>query len=332
MYKKKIGLALSGGGAKAIAHLGVLKALEEEGINISDISGTSMGSVIAAFYSLGYSPQDILNIINMNFSKRIQFDRKKYIKYVSTMLNATTPISGIASGYKLKEILNSYIYNIVNRNIVTNRRKRIDSNNNINSNDYSNIFKIPISIPAVDLLSGKLIYFLSSNYDENITIKNNDVNDVNDVNNVNDIDDNLNIEYQNIITKNNLSNVIKASCSFPGIFEPEIYKNYMLVDGGLRKNLPVSILKKMGAEKTIAISFDNINKNLNSTSILTVALKCVDIMGHDLNLSENKIADIVIYPDVSNIDLLNFSNCSYVANKGYIATKNIVDKIRTAIL
>lgn len=51
----KIGLALSGGGARGFAHFGVLKALEELGVKIDVVSGTSAGSIVAAFYACGYS-------------------------------------------------------------------------------------------------------------------------------------------------------------------------------------------------------------------------------------------------------------------------------------
>lgn len=59
----KIGLALSGGGARGIAHIGVLKALDGMGINISLLSGTSAGSIVGALYAYGYSPDKIFDII-----------------------------------------------------------------------------------------------------------------------------------------------------------------------------------------------------------------------------------------------------------------------------
>ena len=52
----KLGVALSGGGIRGIAHAGVLKALEENNIKVDIISGTSSGSIIACLYALGYSP------------------------------------------------------------------------------------------------------------------------------------------------------------------------------------------------------------------------------------------------------------------------------------
>ena len=51
--RKKVGLVLSGGGAKGVAHIGVLKVLEEAGIPIDYIAGTSMGSLVGALYAIG---------------------------------------------------------------------------------------------------------------------------------------------------------------------------------------------------------------------------------------------------------------------------------------
>jgi NTE family protein len=68
----KVGLALSGGGARGFAHLGVLKALEEVGIKVDMISGASAGSVAAAFYSYGYKPEETLKIFeNTNILKLV---------------------------------------------------------------------------------------------------------------------------------------------------------------------------------------------------------------------------------------------------------------------
>ena len=69
----KVGLALGSGGAKGMAHLGVLKAFEEEGIRFSFVTGTSIGSIVGALYAKGYSSSDMVQIIeNLNrreFSK-----------------------------------------------------------------------------------------------------------------------------------------------------------------------------------------------------------------------------------------------------------------------
>ena len=61
--RQTVGLVLSGGGAKGAAHIGVLKALEEEGIPIDYIAGTSMGAIIGGLYSIGYSPNQLDTLI-----------------------------------------------------------------------------------------------------------------------------------------------------------------------------------------------------------------------------------------------------------------------------
>src|SRR5262245_2545589 len=60
---KSIGLALSGGGARGAAHIGVIEALEEFGVKPTHISGTSAGSIVGALYAYGLSPKEILGII-----------------------------------------------------------------------------------------------------------------------------------------------------------------------------------------------------------------------------------------------------------------------------
>jgi NTE family protein len=60
----KIGLVLSGGGARGMSHLGVIKALNEFGVQISEISGTSVGSIVGSLYANGYSPDEILGYVS----------------------------------------------------------------------------------------------------------------------------------------------------------------------------------------------------------------------------------------------------------------------------
>ena len=80
MTRPKVGLVLSGGGAKGAAHIGVLKYIEEAGIPIDYIAGTSMGSIVGGMYALGYSSDEILSIISeVDWDRLIsdQVDRKK---------------------------------------------------------------------------------------------------------------------------------------------------------------------------------------------------------------------------------------------------------------
>ena len=62
LFSQRVGLVLSGGGARGVAHIGVLKALEENNIPIDYIAGTSMGAIIGGFYACGYSAAQIEEI------------------------------------------------------------------------------------------------------------------------------------------------------------------------------------------------------------------------------------------------------------------------------
>ena len=79
--KIKIGLALGSGGAKGFAHIGALKAFEENGIEIDVVAGASIGSIVGAFYSAGYTATDIVELL-----KRVDFDEIKTL----FMLNMDT--------------------------------------------------------------------------------------------------------------------------------------------------------------------------------------------------------------------------------------------------
>ncbi len=71
--EKKIGVVLSGGAVRGLAHIGVLKALEEKGIKPSVISGVSAGSIVGAFYCSGYSPDEMKEIaLNTNFLQYVK--------------------------------------------------------------------------------------------------------------------------------------------------------------------------------------------------------------------------------------------------------------------
>ena len=63
-------------GAKGIAHIGVLQALKEENIQIDYISGTSMGSLVASLFACGYTPNEILNLVNRYFNEIINIYKR----------------------------------------------------------------------------------------------------------------------------------------------------------------------------------------------------------------------------------------------------------------
>lgn len=118
--RPKIGLVLSGGGAKGVAHIGVLKVLEEAGIPIDYISGTSMGAIIGGLYSIGYSAAELDSMVREQdwmflLTDQIQrsyrsfdskFDNEHYLLNISLSDNKRiTAPSGIVKG---QSILNKF--------------------------------------------------------------------------------------------------------------------------------------------------------------------------------------------------------------------------------
>jgi NTE family protein len=122
----KIGLALSGGGARGIAHLGIMKALEEYGLRFYHISGTSAGSIAGAFYCYGYKPDEIFDII-------IKMGLLKSVRPAWTW-------TGLLSMDGFKEVLHRCIP----------------------ENDFSAL-KIPLTVAATEIRLGKVVYFNEGN-------------------------------------------------------------------------------------------------------------------------------------------------------------------------
>ena len=67
---QKVGLVLSGGGAKGLTHIGIIRALEENNIPIDYITGTSMGAIVGSLYAMGYSPDDMEALLKSEDFKR----------------------------------------------------------------------------------------------------------------------------------------------------------------------------------------------------------------------------------------------------------------------
>ena len=103
----KLGLALSGGGIRGIAHAGVLKALEENNIKIDFIGGTSSGSIISTLYAMGYSPYYIY-ILFKRYAKDLvnQNSLSTITSLGSFMTNKKTRFSGFYSGEEIEKGFN----------------------------------------------------------------------------------------------------------------------------------------------------------------------------------------------------------------------------------
>ena len=101
----KIGLALSGGGVRGIAHAGVLKALEESDIKIDIIGGTSAGSMVASLYAVGYKPDEIYNLFQENHRKIIGESRFYFLDGIKNLIDRKTTLRGFRKGENIEETI-----------------------------------------------------------------------------------------------------------------------------------------------------------------------------------------------------------------------------------
>lgn len=139
----KLGLALSGGGIRGVAHAGVLKALEENNIKIDVIGGTSSGSIISTLYAMGYSPYYIY-ILFKRYAKELmnQNSISTFTSLGSYMTNKKTHFKGFYSGEEIEKNFNEVA-----------SRKGIKNISDI---------KMPLVIPTVDVQDSKEYIFTNN--------------------------------------------------------------------------------------------------------------------------------------------------------------------------
>ena len=119
--RPKIGLVLSGGGAKGFAHIGVLKVLEEAGVKVDYIAGTSMGAVIGGLYASGYSATQIDSIFyNTDFDELLQdyiprSSKSFYEKRNDQMYALTLPFDKLKIGVPIALSKGMYNYNLLSK-------------------------------------------------------------------------------------------------------------------------------------------------------------------------------------------------------------------------
>ena len=135
----KIGLALSGGGIRGIAHAGVIKALEEENIKIDIIGGTSAGSMVASLYAMGYSPDEIFGCFLANYPKIMGNTKFNFFNGMKSFINKNKISNGFRNGKDIEEVFENLA-----------DTKQIKNINEI---------KMPIVIPTVDIIESKEYVF-----------------------------------------------------------------------------------------------------------------------------------------------------------------------------
>ena len=140
-----IGLAIAGGGLQGVAHIGVIKALEDMNIKIDYISGTSSGSLFAAMYAMGYTTEEMKKITKEHYSELIKFEKKPIIKEIFRYLTKKEiERTGLIEGIKIENLVDKFA-----------KEKQVKNISDV---------KIPLAIQTVDILSTKEVIFLSNKY------------------------------------------------------------------------------------------------------------------------------------------------------------------------
>ena len=218
--RPKVGLVLSGGGAKGAAHIGVLKYIEEAGIPIDYIAGTSMGSIVGGMYALGYSSDEILDIIsdldwgrmisNEVERRKISFNRK--LESVSQSLIVPFSINTNEEELQSRSFRNSLPNGIVSGDNLINlfNSLAVGYSDSLSFNDLPT----PFMCIATNLINGEA----------------------------------------DILNKGVFTKSLRASMAIPVLFDPVEIENTPYVDGGLVCNFPAEQCRAMGADYIIGVS------------------------------------------------------------------------------
>ncbi len=201
-FAQKVGVVLSGGGASGFAHIGVLKALEQNKIPIDYIAGTSMGGLVAAFYSAGYTPQQIeLLVLSDEFKKATEgYPEDQFVFYFK---KASTD----ASWFTFKLSPDTSLQSSLPTNLISPvpidflLMEKLAGAEGASHKNFDSLF-IPFRCVAADIISKEQLIFRNGN----------------------------------------LPIAVRASMAYPFFLKPVTIGNKMLYDGGLYNNFPVDVM------------------------------------------------------------------------------------------
>lgn len=287
--RPKVGLVLSGGGAKGAAHIGVLKYIEEAGIPIDYIAGTSMGSIVGGMYALGYSSEEILEIINsVDWNRLISNDverrkisfRKKYEKSTH-IVNVPFSFSADEEEMQSKSFSSSLPKGLVTGDNLINlfNSLSVGYSDSLSFDDLP----IPFICIATNMLNGEA----------------------------------------DVLDKGIFAKSLRASMAIPVLFDPIQIGNTLYVDGGLVNNFPAQQCREMGADYIIGVSMSpGLAEHSDSLSSILSQVRQLKEIITDKNYDEyHKYCDIFISPDLKGVGMLSFDSESVarVTQSGYEA-------------
>ncbi len=287
---KKIGLALSGGGARGLAHIGVLQVLEENHIPVDAIAGTSIGAIVGGLYASGFSAKEIWKIARRIHWQTILVDKPKRTSlflstkqlsdryFVSLYFDGFRPVipTAVSPGQRLYDELAAVIlrapYHVIH--------------------SFDDL-KYPFRAIATDVLHGRKIVF----------------------------------------NRGNLGLAMQASATIPLLFQPVDLDSLLLVDGGVVENIPVSDVKKLGADFVIAVDVTSpLRQRKNIRAPWELADQVTTIMQFDQRKRELAQADVVVRPDLGLRTNTDFSKPEQAYRAGVEAAWKAMPQIRRMLL
>lgn len=153
--------------------------------------------------------------------------------------------------------------------------------------------KMPLAIPSVNLESGEVLCFTSCEFRNKTVDSTVFVNDI------------------------KIGKAVRASCSYPVVFEPCTYKNTKLIDGGIRENVPWKEVRALGADKVLCVMFEEIENKTKINNLVEVAGRSINLLCRELsNYEMNGEKDIVRIKS-NKIGLLDMSKIDELYQLGY---------------
>ena len=286
--RKRVGVVLSGGGAKGMAHIGVLKVLEKAGIPVDIVTGTSMGSIIGGLYAIGYNAnaldsmvrvQDWGYVITDKEDLRSQSldDRRKQNTYLfSTGLtigkrkSASKRVAGVdsvAATQPQGEVSSGGI--IKGKNLAELFQQLCIGFND--SLDFTRDLPIPFACVTTDIIDNSEVDFHSGR----------------------------------------LPLAMRASMAIPAAFAPVRIGNKVLVDGGLKNNYPADLAREMGAEIIIGVTVQGAPKSAEEVGgTMSILSQIIDVNCKN-KLDENlAITDLHLQVDTKGYGSASFSQAA----------------------
>jgi len=289
-----VGLVLSGGGAKGMAHIGVIRALEENNIPIDYIAGTSMGAVIGSLYCMGYSADEMEDLIRSDEFRNWYMGSKDMSYDFYFKQNPPTPALVSAQ--------------IAIRDSMTVIRPMVNSV----------VDPLQMNLAFVDVFAGASAV-CDKNFD-NLFVPFRAV--ASDVFNKNSI----------VLSKGDLGDAVRASMSFPFVFRPIKIDSIIAYDGGIYDNFPVDVMVNdfhpdfiIGS--VVAIAPGEPELEIPDEFDLMGQVRSMIVQKSDYSLDPD--LGVKVEFDLRSVGLLDFHKIDEVSDLGYHNTMLLMDSIKS---